>query len=56
MSIAERADAPIYASLVREHGDVLSEARRVAEQAQREVSEVLDFSRMTSLSGGPAAR
>lgn len=56
MTTAERADAPIYASLVEEHGDVLSEARRVAEQAARDVSEVLDFSRMHSLSGGPAAR
>ncbi len=57
MTTAERADAPIYASLVEEHGDVVTEARRFAEQAQREVSEVLDFSRTTSLSGGiPAAR
>jgi hypothetical protein len=56
MTTAERADAPIYASLVREHGDVLTEARRVAEQAQRDVSEVLDFSRTQSLSGGAAAR
>jgi hypothetical protein len=56
MTTAERADAPIYAGLVEEHGDVLAEARRVAEQADREVSEMLDFSRTTSLSGGAAAR
>ncbi|MDT0378157.1 hypothetical protein RM572_05120 [Streptomyces sp. DSM 42041] len=56
MTTADRADAPIYASLVQEHGDVLGEARRVAEQAQRDVSAVMDFSRMTSLSGGPGAR
>lgn len=50
------AEAPIYASLVEEHGDVLAEARRVAEQAEREVSQTLDFSRTTSLSGGAAPR
>lgn len=56
MTTAERADAPIYAGLVDEHGDVLTEARRVAEQAERDVSEVMDFSRTRSLSGGPSAR
>lgn len=56
MTTAERADAPIYASLVQEHGDVVTETRRLAEQAERQASEVLDFSRMTSLSGGPAAQ
>ena len=50
------AEAPIYASLVEKHGDVLTEVRRVAEQAEREVSEMLDFSRTTSPSGGAAAR
>jgi hypothetical protein len=56
MTNAERSDAPIYASLVEKHGDVLTEARRYAEQANREVSAMLDFSRTQSLSGGPAAR
>lgn len=55
MTTAERADAPIYARLVEKHGDVLTETRRVAEQANREVSQMLDFSRTRSLSGGPAA-
>ncbi|GAB3957596.1 hypothetical protein [Streptomyces sparsus] len=44
MSSAERADAPIYHSLVAEHGDVLTETREVAEQTQREITEALDFS------------
>ncbi|MFR9674193.1 hypothetical protein [Streptomyces sp. TR06-5] len=56
MTTAERADAPIYADLVQEQGDVIEEARRVAEQAERDVSEVMDFSRTHSLSGGAAMR
>ncbi|MFD7919343.1 hypothetical protein ACFV3R_08980 [Streptomyces sp. NPDC059740] len=33
---------PIYDSLVQEHGDVLNETRRVAEQIRHEVDEVLN--------------
>ena len=33
--------APIYDSLVDEHGDVLAEARRAAEEAQRTTSRTL---------------
>ncbi|GGU40677.1 hypothetical protein [Streptomyces violascens] len=36
-------DAPIYTSLVEEFGDVLTEARRTAEQTLRESQRALDF-------------
>ncbi|GGO97917.1 hypothetical protein [Wenjunlia tyrosinilytica] len=39
-----RTDAPIYDDLIEERGDVLAEARRVAEQTQREMGRLLDFS------------
>ncbi|MEU9984385.1 hypothetical protein [Streptomyces sp. NPDC050856] len=41
---AARTDAPIYDTLIRERGDVPAEARRVAEQTEREVAQALDFS------------
>ncbi|MBD3932301.1 hypothetical protein IF129_12145 [Streptomyces chumphonensis] len=43
---AERAtgQAPIYDSLIEEHGDVPAEVRAVAEKAQREVARALDWS------------
>ncbi|WP_185297031.1 hypothetical protein [Streptomyces finlayi] len=44
MSPADRSEAPIYASLVQEHGDVLAEVRRVAEQALRDAERAIDFS------------
>ncbi|MEU4262807.1 hypothetical protein ACYCCF_29520 [Streptomyces argenteolus] len=44
MSFADRSDAPIYAGLVEEQGDVPAEVRRVAEQTLREVDRALDFS------------
>jgi gamma-glutamylcyclotransferase (GGCT)/AIG2-like uncharacterized protein YtfP len=39
VSATERADAPIYALLVRERGDVLAEVRRIAEQTWQEVDQ-----------------
>ncbi|MFG2210971.1 hypothetical protein [Streptomyces sp. NPDC048638] len=36
-------DAPIYTSLVKELGDVPTEARRAAEQTLRESQRALDF-------------
>ncbi|MCF6524846.1 hypothetical protein [Streptomyces sp. JJ36] len=36
--------APIYDSLIDEHGDVLSEVRKVAEELQQEADRALDFS------------
>lgn len=56
MTTAEQADAPIYASLVEKYGDVLTEARRVAERTQREATEALDFNRVSPLAGAAAAR
>ncbi|MFF4243334.1 hypothetical protein ACFYY2_02535 [Streptomyces sp. NPDC001822] len=46
MSFAEASDAPIYAGLVEEQGDVPAEVRRVAEETLLEVDRVLDFSTM----------
>ncbi|WP_443072140.1 hypothetical protein [Streptomyces sp. WMMC1477] len=36
--------APIYDSLIAEHGDVPAETRAVAEKTQREVARALDWS------------
>ncbi|MER5554805.1 hypothetical protein ABT001_24555 [Streptomyces sp. NPDC002793] len=44
MSFAEASDAPIYAGLVEEQGDVPAEVRRVAEETLLEVESALDFS------------
>ncbi|MFB8030751.1 hypothetical protein ACFQ6U_17120 [Streptomyces sp. NPDC056465] len=44
MSFAEASDAPIYAGLVEEQGDVPAEVRRVAEATLLEVESVMDFS------------
>ncbi|MFJ8752536.1 hypothetical protein ACIREO_24850 [Streptomyces sp. NPDC102441] len=44
MSFAEVSDAPIYAGLVEEQGDVPAEVRRVAEETLLEVELALDFS------------
>ncbi|MEV3933682.1 hypothetical protein [Streptomyces sp. NPDC053728] len=44
MSFEEASDAPIYAGLVEEQGDVPAEVRRVAEETLLEVESVMDFS------------
>ncbi|MET7763314.1 hypothetical protein [Streptomyces sp. NPDC005336] len=47
MTAANTTDlAPIYDSLVAEHGDVPAEAREAAEEFQREAAAALDWSRM----------
>lgn len=38
-----RTDAPIYARLIQERGDVPTQVRLAAEQALREVEQVMDF-------------
>ncbi|WSC96503.1 hypothetical protein OG909_31670 [Streptomyces sp. NBC_01754] len=43
MSFTDRTEAPIYAGLVEEQGDVPAEVRRVAEETLREVDRALDF-------------
>ncbi|MBT2365501.1 hypothetical protein J7E88_09250 [Streptomyces sp. ISL-10] len=43
MSSADRADAPIYDSLVEERGDVPADVRQTAEATLREVGRTLDF-------------
>ncbi|MET7622793.1 hypothetical protein [Streptomyces sp. NPDC005408] len=48
MSPADRSDAPIYARLVEERGDVPAEARRTAEQTQLELERTMNFNGMRS--------
>ncbi|MCX5416293.1 hypothetical protein [Streptomyces sp. NBC_00059] len=51
MSSAETSDAPIYAGLVEEQGDVPAEVRRVAEETLLEVELALDFSAVHAAAG-----
>lgn len=44
MSFTDSTEAPIYAGLVEEHGDVPAEVRRVAEETLREADRAIDFS------------
>lgn len=44
MSFTDSSEAPIYAGLVEEHGDVPAEVRRVAEETLREADRAIDFS------------
>jgi hypothetical protein len=37
-------EAPIFASLLREHGDVLTDVREAAQEVQQEAEQALDFS------------
>jgi hypothetical protein len=43
VSATERGDAPIYAQLVQERGDVPADVRRTAEQTWHEVDHKMDF-------------
>ncbi|MFD7745998.1 hypothetical protein ACFV2V_16430 [Streptomyces sp. NPDC059698] len=43
MSSADSTEAPIYAGLVEEQGDVPAEVRRVAEEVLREAGRAIDF-------------
>lgn len=44
VSFTDSSEAPIYAGLVEEHGDVMAEVRRVAEETMREADQAVDFS------------
>ncbi|MGW0549458.1 hypothetical protein [Streptomyces sp. Wb2n-11] len=44
MSSTHHAEAPIYAGLIEERGDVPAEVRQIAEQTLREVEQAMDFS------------
>ncbi|MET9622790.1 MULTISPECIES: hypothetical protein [unclassified Streptomyces] len=51
MNLQDRAhtapsDAPIYAGLVEELGDIPTEVSRAAEQVLREAGQAVDFGRM----------
>lgn len=50
----QEAGAPIYDSLIEEHGDIPSETRQVAERIRREASEAVDFSDLRSRRGSEA--
>ncbi|MEV1047483.1 hypothetical protein [Streptomyces sp. NPDC049916] len=43
MTTADSIEAPIYAGLVEEQGDVLAEVRRVAEEVLRDADRAVDF-------------
>ncbi|QCW76613.1 hypothetical protein EQG64_00575 [Streptomyces sp. S6] len=43
MSSADSIEAPIYAGLVEEQGDVPAEVRRVAEEVLRDADRAVDF-------------
>ncbi|MEU0374181.1 hypothetical protein ABZ070_28790 [Streptomyces sp. NPDC006283] len=43
MSSADRTEAPIYADLVDERGDVPADVRRTAEETLREMGRIFDF-------------
>lgn len=42
-STASPSLVPIYDSLIEEHGDVVAESRRVAEETAREANQALDW-------------
>ncbi|WP_369217678.1 hypothetical protein [Streptomyces flavofungini] len=44
MTANDVTQAPIYHTLVQEHGDVLATARKAAEETQQTARDVLDFS------------
>ncbi|WP_164551894.1 hypothetical protein [Streptomyces sp. WAC 01529] len=50
MPANDATQAPIYHTLVQEHGDVLATARQAAEETQQTAQDVLDFSTPTRLS------
>ncbi|MFG2650701.1 hypothetical protein [Streptomyces sp. NPDC048436] len=43
MPANDAVQAPIYDTLVQEHGDVLATARKAAEETQQRAEDVLDF-------------
>nr|WP_185907077.1 hypothetical protein [Streptomyces sp. WAC04770] len=48
MSSADSIEAPIYAGLVEEQGDVPAEVRRVAEEVLRDADRAVDFGAVRS--------
>ncbi|MDT0489074.1 hypothetical protein ACIOD0_21405 [Kitasatospora albolonga] len=48
MNSADSTDAPIYAGLVEEQGDVPAEVRRVAEEVLRDADRAIDFGGVSS--------
>ena len=46
------AESPIYQQLVHEHGDVVAEARAMADETRRTAGELLNWSRRSTGQGG----
>ncbi|MFI7320849.1 hypothetical protein [Streptomyces venezuelae] len=44
MPANDATQAPIYHTLVQEHGDVVATARKAAEETQQTAEDLLDFS------------
>ncbi|MEV0320249.1 hypothetical protein ACIBKX_25215 [Streptomyces sp. NPDC050658] len=57
MPANDAVQAPIYHTLVQEHGDVVATARQAAEEIQQRAEDVLDFRGPISGApiGGPAS-
>ncbi|MFK4066733.1 hypothetical protein [Streptomyces sp. NPDC029674] len=54
MPANDATQAPIYHTLVQEHGDVVATARKAAEETQQTAEDLLDFSTPARVSGTPA--
>ncbi|MFF1381628.1 hypothetical protein [Streptomyces sp. NPDC058308] len=57
MPANDATQAPIYHTLVQEHGDVVATARKAAEDTQQTAEDLLDFSAPTrsDAPAGPAS-
>lgn len=54
MPANDATQAPIYHTLVQEHGDVVATARKAAEETQQAAEDLLDFS-TPARAGTPAS-
>ncbi|MEU5685769.1 MULTISPECIES: hypothetical protein [Streptomyces] len=54
MPANDATQAPIYHTLIQEHGDVVATARKAAEETQQTAEDLLDFS-TPARAGTPAA-
>ncbi|MEU6120587.1 hypothetical protein [Streptomyces sp. NPDC047123] len=54
MPANDATQAPIYHTLVQEHGDVVATARKAAEETQQTAEDLLDFRTASGASASPA--
>ncbi|MET7358948.1 hypothetical protein ABZS76_10905 [Streptomyces sp. NPDC005562] len=54
MPANDATQAPIYHTLIQEHGDVVATARKAAEETQQTAEDLLDFS-IPGRAGAPTA-